>query len=191
MQSLWVKSGLAGIACFVCYFLAIVIPWPESQLGTSTSLLVVSAFPILGIVFVYGLQSALAAEKESAANQLGFVFAVGAGIRETTGGLDEATAAALRRGLRLIDLGLDVAWDFLMGTAMICWGVAMRRRGAFGPWWGVPLAVLGAALIVLNAASFPWPPGSHGLVDLGPLAGLFFAGMAVRLVLLGRASAGR
>ena len=53
------------------------------------------------------------------------------------------------------------------------------------------MAVLGAALIVLNAASFPWPPGSHGLVDLGPLAGLFFAGMAVRLVLLGRAAAGR
>jgi len=207
MQSLWLKSGLAGIACFVCYFLAILIPWPESQLGTSTSLLVVSAFPILGIVFVHGLHGALAAERESAANQLGFVFAVaafstllgmiivqlavGAGIRETTGGLDEATATALRRGLRLIDLGLDVAWDFLMGTAMICWGVAMRRRGAFGPWWGVPLAVLGGALIVLNAASFPWPPGSHGLVDLGPLAGLFFAGMAVRLVLLGRASAGR
>ena len=146
MQSLWLKSGLAGIASFVCYFLAILIPWPESQLGTSTSLLVVSAFPILGIVFVHGLHGALAAERESAANQLGFVFAVaafatllgmiivqlavGAGIRETTGGLDEASATALRRGLRLIDLGLDVAWDFLMGTAMICWGVAMRRRGA-------------------------------------------------------------
>jgi len=201
-QSLWVKSGVAGIAGVFCYFLAILISWPEDQVGTSTALLVVSAFPILGIVFSYGVHSALAAEKESTANRLGFVFAtaafatlmgmiiaqlaVGAGIGEMTKGLDEPTAKAIRRGLRLIDLGLDVAWDFLMGTAMIFWGVAMRRRSAFGPWWGIPLVVLGIAVILLNAATFPWPPGSHGLVDIGPVIALFFVGMAARLIWIGR-----
>jgi ABC-type antimicrobial peptide transport system permease subunit len=204
IQSLWVKSGLAGIAAVFCYFLAILISWPENQVGTSTGLLVVSAFPILGIVFSYGIHSALAAERESTASRLGFVFAaagfamlmgmifvqlaVGAGIGEMTKGLDEETAKALRRGLRLIDLGLDVAWDFLMGTAMIFWGVVMRRRSAFGPWWGIPLVVLGGAVIVLNAATFPWPPGSRGLVDIGPVIALFFVGMAARLILLGRSA---
>jgi hypothetical protein len=204
IQSLWMKSGLAGIAAVSCYFLAILVPWPENQVGTSTGLLVVSAFPILGIVFSYGIHSALAAEKESAANHLGFVFAaaafamllgmlfaqsgVAAGIREMTKGLDEQTATALRRGLRLIDLGLDVAWDFLMGTAMVFWGVAMRRRSAFGAWWGIPLVVLGIAVIVLNAATFPWPPGSHGLVDIGPVVALFFVGVAARLIWLGKAN---
>jgi hypothetical protein len=201
-QSLWVKSGLAGIAGIFCYFLAILIPWPDNQVGTSTGLLVVSAFPILGIVFSYGIHSALAAEEESSANRLGFVFAaaafatllgmiiaqlaVVAGIGEMSKGLDEPTAKALRRGLRLIDLGLDVAWDFLMATAMIFWGVAMRRRSAFGPWWGMSLVVLGVAAIVLNAATFPWPPGSHGLVDIGPVIALFFVGLAARLIFLGR-----
>ena len=202
-RSLLVKSGLAGTAAVSCYLLAILIPWPENQVGTSTGLLVVSVFPILGIVFSYGIHSALAAEKESIANQLGFVFAVAAfavllgmlfaqlavaaGIREMTKGLDEQTATALRRGLRLIDLGLDVAWDFLMGTAMVFWGVAMRPRRAFGAWWGMPLVVLGIAVIVLNAATFPWPPGSHGLVDIGPVIALFFVGIAVRLMWLGKA----
>lgn len=188
----------------LCYLLAILIPWPENQIGTSTGLLVISAFPILGIVFSYGIHGALAAEKESTANRLGFVFAVaafamllgmifvqlavGAGFGEMTKGLDEETGKALKRGLRLMDFGLDVAWDFLMGTAMIFWGAAMRRRGTFGPWWGVPLVVLGIAVILLNAASFPWPPGSHGLVDIGPVIALFFMGMAVRLILLGRAA---
>jgi len=197
-----VKSGLAGIAGVVCYFLAILVSWPENQVGTSTGLLVVSAFPILGIVFSYGIHSALAAEKESTANRLGFVFAaaafvvllgmitaqlaVVAGIGEMTKGLDEPTAKALHRGLRLVDFGLDVAWDFLMATAMIFWGVAMRRRRAFGPWWGIPLVVLGVAAIVLNAATFPWPPGSHGLVDIGPVIALFFVGIAARLILIGR-----
>jgi hypothetical protein len=202
-RGVWVKCGLAGIVCVGCYFLAVLIPWPENQLGTSTSLLVISGFPVLGIVFSYGLHSAVAAERESAANRLGFVFAVaafatllgmiiaqlavGAGIGEMAKGLDDTTATALRRGLRLIDLGLDVAWDFLIGTAMIFWGVALRGRRGFGPGWGVPLAALGVALIVLNASTFPWPPGEHGLIDIGPFIALFFAGMGVRLIMLGRA----
>jgi len=198
-----VKCGLAGIVSVGCYFLAVLIPWPENQVGTSTGLLVISGFPILGIVFSYGIHSAVAAEQESTANRLGFVFAVaafamllgmiiaqlavGAGIGEIAKGLDEATARALRRGLRLIDLGLDVAWDFLIGTAMIFWGVALRGRSGFGPGWGVPLVVLGLALILLNASTFPWPPGSHGLFDIGPWIALFFVGMGGRLIMLGRA----
>jgi hypothetical protein len=198
-------SGIAGIAGVVCYFLAILISWPENQMGTSVGLVTVSAFPILGIVFGYGIYYVLAAEHDSTANRLAFVFAVAgfatllgmimaqlavaAGTSEMANGLDEEIAKALRRGLRLIDLGLDVAWDFLMGTAMIFWGVAMRDHRGFGPWWGIPLAVLGIAVIVLNAATFPWPPGSHGLFDIGPLAAVFFVGIGVRLIFLGRRTA--
>jgi hypothetical protein len=109
-----------------------------------------------------------------------------AGIGEVTKGLDEATARALRRGLRLIDLGLDVAWDFLMGTAMVFWGVAMRRRSGLGLGWAIAAALFGASAIVLNAATFPWPPGDRGLFDIGPFAALFLVGLAVRLVTLGR-----
>ena len=197
------KSGLAGIVGVGCYFLAVLITWPENQVGTSIGLILISAFPILGIVFSYGIHSAVAAEKESTANRLGFVFAVaaftmllgmiiaqlavGAGIGEMAKGLDDTGAKALRRGLRLIDLGLDVAWDFLIGTAMIFWGVALRGRSGFGPAWGVPLAVLGIALILLNVSTFPWPPGSHGLFDIGPWIALFFVGLGGRLIMLGRA----
>lgn len=204
IHSLWVKSGLAGIAAVSCYLLAILVPWPDGQVGTSVSLLVISAFPILGIVFGYGIHSVVAAEKDSAANRLGFVFAaaafatllamifaqqaVGAGIGEMTKGLDEQTSRALRRGLRLIDLGLDVAWDVLMGTAMVFWGVAMRRCRAFGAGWAIPLIVLGVAIIALNAATFPWPPADRGLIDIGPLIALLFVGIATRLVFLGRAA---
>ncbi|MGA9117447.1 MAG: hypothetical protein WB626_11780 [Bacteroidota bacterium] len=197
------KSGLAGMIGVGCYFLAILIPWPENQVGTSAALLVISAFPILGILFSYGIHSAVAAEKESTANRLGFVFAVaafamllgmiiaqlavGAGIGEMAKGLDDTAVRALRRGLRLIDLGLDVAWDFLIGTAMIFWGVALRGRSGFGPGWGVPLVVLGIALIMLNASTFPWPPGDRGLFDIGPWIALFFVGIGGRLIMLGRA----
>jgi hypothetical protein len=190
----------------LCYILAIALPWPETQAGTSSALLVVSAWPILSIVYSYGLYSFIAAERESTANRLSFVFAVtafttvlgmlvvqlavGASIGEIIKGLDEPTTKALRRGLRMIDLGLDVAWDLLIGTALMLSGAAMRRRGGLGLAWALPSVVLGVALIALNAATFPWPPGDRGLFDIGPLIGVFVMALGTRLAILGRQAAG-
>src|SRR5512140_701979 len=126
---LWLRGGIAGVICVVCYIVAIAVDWPENQLGVTTSLIVISAFPILGIIYSYALYDFVAVDRDSVANRLGLVFwivafttllamiivqlAVTASIGEITRDLDVQTARALRRGLRMIDLGLDVAWDFL------------------------------------------------------------------------------
>lgn len=204
-RRLWVACGAAGVVGTVCYLLAIVLPWPETQLGRSAGLLTVGAWPILSIVFAYGLYTFVAAEHESTSNRLGFVFAVaafamvlamivvqlavGAGLGEMTRGLEESTARALRRAMRLVDLGLDVAWDLLIGTSLAFSGVAMRGRTGLGPGWSIPAIVLGLALIGLNAATFPWPPDSRGLFDIGPFIGVFIMALATRLAWLGRRAA--
>ena len=200
-RNLWVGSGIAGMVAVASYTLAIALPWPQTQLGTSTALVIVSVWPILSIIYSYGLYSFVAAKGESTANRLAFVFAVaaftmvlgmivvqlavGAGIGDITKGLDEHTTTALRRGLRLIDLGLDVAWDMLIGTALILSGTALRRCTGLGLGWAIPSIVLGVALIVLNAATFPWPPGDRGLIDIGPLVGVFVMALAARLLIFG------
>lgn len=164
--------------------------------------MVVSAWPVLSIVYSYGLYHYVAVEQESTANRLSFVFvalafttvlamiivqlAIGAGLPEFTQGLDESTARALRRGLRLVDLGLDVAWDMLIGTALIFSGLAIRVRRGLGLWWGITSVLLGAALILLNASTFPWPPGDRGLFDIGPFIGVFVMFLAARLAWLGK-----
>jgi len=122
---LWVRCGVAGVAAVVCYIVAITVPWPETQLGSTTALLLASAWPTLSIVYVFGLYHFIAAERDSASNRLAFVFAVaafamllamivvqlavGASIGEITAGLGQPAAGALRRGLRMIDMGLDGA----------------------------------------------------------------------------------
>lgn len=200
-RRLWVGSGIAGMLGIVSYILGVAVPWPETQLGTVIALAVVSAWAILSIIYSYGLYTFVAVEQESTANRLALLFAVagfttvlamlvvqlavGAGLGEITRGLDERSATALRRGLRLIDHGLDVAWDMLIGTSLVFSGIAMRARTGFGLGWAVPSGALGIALIALNAATFPWPPASRGLFDIGPLIGVFVFALAARLMILG------
>jgi len=205
-RSLWTWSGIAGVVATASYIVAITVPWPETQLGRSAGLIVVTIWPLLSIVYCYGLYDFVAAERPSAANGLAFTFAVAgfatvlamivvqlavdAGIGEITRGLDAEAARTLKRGLRLIDQGLDVAWDMLIGTSLVFSGVAARRRRGLGPGWAFPLMALGAGLIALNVATFPWPPASRGLFDIGPFVGLFEIALAARLAMLGRRAAG-
>ena len=204
--TLWLGGGIAGVVSICCYILAMVVPWPENQLGTSTLLVVISAFPILGIVYSYALYSFIAAERESATNRLGLMFAiaafttllamvvvqlaVGAGIGEIARDLDAQTARALRRGLRIIDMGLDVAWDLLIGTSLVLSGLAIRKRSGLGQGWAIPSIAFGIALIGLNAATFPWPPANRGLFDIGPVIALFILGLSALLALLGKRASG-
>lgn len=204
-RSLWTSCGVAGAASVACYLGAIFIPWPETQLGTSLALLCVSAWPILSVVFAYGLYHYVAAQHDGAAIRLGLLLtamafatvlsmivvqlAVGAALPEITTGLDDTVSRALRRGLRMIDLGMDVAWDMLIGSALVFVGWALRTCKGFGPGWGFLSMALGSALILLNAATFPWPPGDRGLFDIGPFIGLFILAQSGRLYLLGKKAA--
>jgi len=204
-RSLWIWSGIAGIVATTSYILGTQVPWPETRLGLTAGLVAVVLWPILSIVYAYGLYDFVAAERPGVANRLSLLFAatgfttvlamivvqlaVDAGFAEISRGLDAQAAATLKRGLRLIDQGLDVAWDMLIGTSLVCSGVAARRRRGLGPGWAFPLVALGVGLIVLNIATFPWPPASRGLFDIGPFIGLFEIALAARLVALGRRAA--
>ena len=200
-QREWGLAGVAGAIGIACYIAFIAIPWPDGQLGATTALLTAAAWPLLSIVYSYGLFSYVAAAGNRRANVLALLFslaafttvltmlivqlAVDSGLPEITRNVDSETASLLRRSLRLIDLGVDVAWDLLIGTALIFSGVAISSSRGFGRRWGYPSVILGAALIALNALTFPWPPASRGLFDVGPLVGLFVMAMSVRLAVLG------
>jgi hypothetical protein len=201
-RNLWTGCAIAGVVSVLSYIVAISVPWPDSQLGVSAALLIATLWPVLSIFFSYGLFTFIASEHDSAVNRLAFIFAVaaftvvltmivvqltvGAGFASISAQLDDETATALKRGLRLVDLGLDVAWDMLIGMALALLGAAMRRRTGLGFGWASISMALGVALIALNAATFPWPPADAGLFDVGPLIGLYIMALAARFAVLGR-----
>jgi hypothetical protein len=92
--------------------------------------------------------------------------------------------------LKAVWWGLDVAWDLYVGTGTILFALCMFRRRGLGVWIAVPGLLLGSLLLVLNIVTFPKPPDTVGLMDVGPLVGLWYVVVYVRLcvssVLLGR-----
>lgn len=80
-----------------------------------------------------------------------------------------------------IQLGLDVAWDLFLaiGTAMLAWN--MRQHPRFGGAYAATGLLLAAALIGLNLAAFPDNPGRASLIDVGPLVGLWYLWVTLRM----------
>jgi hypothetical protein len=160
-------------------------------------------WPVLSIVFVFFLVQYIEHGRPAPANQLSFVFAVlgfamvagmisiqlavRTGMEEYLAGFSEndELLKALRRSSRLVDMGLDVAWDMFIGTSLILLCFALLRHPDFGIWWGIPAGLLGLLLIVLNVITYPWPPDTKGLIDVGPVIGLYIIALSSRLIVLG------
>ena len=83
--------------------------------------------------------------------------------------------------LRAVWWGLDVAWDLYIGTGTILFALCMFRGRGLGAWLAVPGLLIGCLFLIFNIATFPKPPDTAGLVDLGPMIGLWYLVVYVRL----------
>jgi hypothetical protein len=200
ISRLFVAGGISGVLGTLCYVVAITV-----SLNHIATYVLAMAWPILSIVFVFSLYRFIALDNQSAANQLAFVFAclafalvaammsaqlaVKIGIEEyiaRSTGNEQEFLSMMRQSIRLVDMGLDVAWDVFIGIALIFLSVALKGHHHFGLWWSIPSALLGIALIVLNVFTFPWPPDIQGLFDIGPAVGVYIIALSTRLFVLGK-----
>lgn len=82
----------------------------------------------------------------------------------------------------MVQLGLDVVWDVFISLGTFLFGLAMLSHPRFGKVLGFSGMVVGAALFALNIWTFPTPPGSADLVDLGPAVGLWYLAVTICMV---------
>jgi hypothetical protein len=165
-----------------------------------TLLLVCSFGPLLAIASA-GVYELLRMHRRTATLDIGLVANIAAGIAVTLmflaqlglkewfasglGGsaqhVDPAISEAAFQAGNGIQLGLDVAWDVFLaiGTAALAWN--MREHPRFGRPYAATGLLLAAALIVLNLATFPENPGAAGWVDVGPLIGLWYLWVTLRM----------
>lgn len=192
-------GGASGITGTLCYIAAITIP-----LGRISQYLLAMAWPVLSLIFVYSIYRYISIEKQTAANQLSFLFAclgfsmlacmmsvqlaVVAGMEDYFAVTPDKveTLKIVKHSLRLVDQGIDVAWDIFIGSSLIFLSIAIKGHPNFHLWWSILSFLLGLTLIILNVITFPYPPHSKGLIDIGPGIGLYIIALSTRLLLLGK-----
>ncbi len=179
-------SGIAGVIAYVVIGIA--------SHSTSNNIVVPLSFAFtfgltvgsIGLYHILGTGSRLAliaaVVNVVAAAQLLAMIMVQQSVWATVNQPDAA--------LKAVWWGLDVAWDLYLGTGTILFALSMFRRPGLGAWLAVPGLLISVPFLIFNIATFPQPPDVAGLVDLGPVVGLWYLVVFGRLgasaVLLGR-----
>jgi hypothetical protein len=104
-------------------------------------------------------------------------------------GSDDSSEHALHAAYEAangIQLGLDVAWDLFLALGTILLASNMWSHPRFGRLLAVSGSAIAVALAVANLAVFPEPPGQAGSIDLGPVIGLWYLIVTIRLASTGR-----
>jgi hypothetical protein len=102
-------------------------------------------------------------------------------IRQAEGAGKEALLQTFH-GVNTVQLGMDISWDIFVFAGVGFLGIALHSHPKFGRWFTWPGVLIGATGLVLNLVTFPTPPAEQGLVDVGPLVGLFYLAIVIQLV---------
>jgi hypothetical protein len=78
---------------------------------------------------------------------------------------------------------MDVAWDLFIGLGTFLLAANMWPHPRFGRLLALSGGSIAIALVVVNLAAFPEPPADAGSIDLGPLVGLWYLIVTVRLAM--------
>lgn len=196
LKALTINGAIAGILSVVSYILIIAI----ESLPNSIAFLLAMLFPILGIVFMFSLREFITSRDPGYSNKLFFVFgflafticaiflsaqiAVQIGIDTSSSNPKAENLKPIKESIRLVDMGMDVAWDLFIGTSLIFFCIATQKISSL-KWWGIVFGILSVGLIALNVYSFPVPPAEDGLFDLGPFIGTGILFLAIWMLFLG------
>jgi hypothetical protein len=205
-------GGLCGLVAVGLYLASITLlhdvthgfPVEASRPAIVAAWWVPALIAPFGIASVYALHRLLAGERDGALNALAFIFGViafamvalmvtvqNAVLLEVSEYAREAPATDLEnwrsimRGVRSVDHGTDLVWDLFLGLWILLSAQVMRKHSRFGLKWAIPATLIAVVFLIVNAITVPFPPASEGLIDVGPLAGLYAAVLYVYLVKIG------
>lgn len=195
----WVRIGIvAGLIASIIYPLMIFLSLPKI-----VTVIFASLFgPLLGIGSL-GFYFFLKAHNKTISGKLAVISNVIAGVvanmmlivqlsvnlsiddlmASAGDGISESTMKWVWRVVDRVQLGMDISWDFFIGAGTILFGIAMLKHPRFGRIFGGTGVLIGLLLLGFNFAAFPVPPDNAGLVDLGPVLGLWYLAATIQIIL--------
>jgi len=88
-------------------------------------------------------------------------------------GLTEEAQTMIWRAVDSVQLGMDITFDIFYAGAFILISILMFRHPRFGKIFSISGVLIFTVMLTFNLYSFPHPPASNGLIDLGPVSGLW------------------
>jgi hypothetical protein len=182
-----VIAGVCGLLANLAYALA-----ASEALGDVATPIAASLFGPLIAATSVALYLLLAAERATLAGVLAVIANVAAAalvtammlVQVAVNDVEARLSPAVNDAFEHVEFGLDLSWDVFLVAGTILFSFAMLADPRFGRRFAVPGIAVAAGLYVLNFATFPTPPASEGLVDLGPLVGLWYAAVSVQALRL-------
>jgi hypothetical protein len=179
--------GVCGLLANVAYALA-----ASEALGEVATPIAASLFGPLIAGASVALYLLLASERATLAGLLAAVANVAAGalvtammlVQVAVNDVEAGLSPAVNDAFEHVEFGLDLSWDVFLVAGTMLFSCAMLADRRFGRRFALPGIALAAGLYALNFATFPTPPASEGLVDLGPLVGLWYAAVSVQALRL-------
>ena len=178
----WIKLGvICGLIVSFIYPALMFIPLPEIV----QTFLIMLFGPLLGFSSA-GLYYFITLNKKSVFASSAVVSNIIAGVLITTmllvqvairsshpAEIDEASKW-IWNSINQVHMGLDVAWDVYIFFGTLLFAVSMFKHPKLGKIIASAGIIISVVMIILNAVSFPVPPADAGLIDLGPLIGLWY-----------------
>jgi hypothetical protein len=190
LQLAWVRIGVAAGLVAVASYTFLLFASGDFRIAFVGA----SVFSVALGLASYGLYQFLIIEHRSALAQIATIativgavvfFAMASiqlSVRSDLNGIDPTTIGPVYQLAERVQLGLDVAWDVYFAVGLAMFGVAAFSHPRIGRVVGVTGVLVAMALLVLNIATFPIPPGSAGSFDVGPVAGLWYLVVTVQII---------
>jgi hypothetical protein len=190
----WVQLAFAfGVLAMVAYAVVSAVP-----MSPRLQAVAVSIFGPGIAVASAGLYEILRLHRSSVGLRIGLVANIAAAITVTmmlfaqiafkrwlelefSSGAAATPSSPAYQAANGLQLGFDAVWDLFLSIGTFLFATAMWTHPRFGRVFATIGGVLAVLLLTLNLGTFPEPPEEAGLLDVGPLVGLWYLVAAVRM----------
>lgn len=197
MTRRWILTGaICGLLTSLIYTAVQILHFP-----LMITVILAGSIGILLSIAAIGLYQLLRLHRKTVSLQLAALFTVIAGVtvnlmlivqltvrqymslymEEATNEYARDTLTQIWKAVDKVQLGLDISWDFYITVGTFLFGVNMLRHPLFGKIFGTTGMLIAVLLLGFNLYTFPVPPAAAGLIDFGPLLGLWYAIVAIQV----------
>jgi len=188
----WVKYGsICGLISAGTYMiLNVLINIPDVSIPNSIIRTAFFSVGVFGVVSVGALYHLMKKHKNGVVLQMAVLlsivtfafFTLMAVIQETTGAFRQESLLINQSGedvnliwaaVDTVQLGIDITFDIFYALTFILYGILMFNHPRFGKLFSISAIILFSSGLFFNLFTFPHPPASKGLFDIGPITGIW------------------